>query len=289
MEPQVNKHEEHRLATFSQAVDFSQLKYVVGALYNTQGSKFEIPKYASNSISTHSNLTAMAFELVTEVFSLQHIDENAGVSDIVLDVGCGEPALFNLMANSMIFPNYVGIDIRDEALAQYPNNKNCVVINDDITTSTIIRPDSVKVVNFTEVLEHVTKESGIKILESIFRVLVKDGVMILTTPIKPKAISIDMAKEESKWDHITYYEYDDLIKTIESVGFSVKAYYFNKFIGMRSTYQAPRKAMIEKYGEAGQEIFDQVKAIWGQRVAGSIFANHAGDRVGHIQLIAVKC
>jgi len=288
VETKSDKHEEHRINTFKNALDFNQIYYADRALYIPKDKELTVLKTASNSITNHSNLTAMAFELVTEVFSFQHIDQNVGKDDIVLDVGCGEPSLFNLMANSMSFPNYIGIDIRQSAVAQFPNNKNCVVIRDDITTSTVIKSDSVKVVNFTEVLEHVPKDLGITILESINRVLVKDGIMILTTPIKPKNKEVDMEREGEKWDHVTYYEYDDLLTTIESLGFTVREHYFNKFIGMRSTYKVSRKAMIEKYGSAGQEIFDQVKSIWGQRVAGTIFSNYAGDQVGHIQLIAVK-
>jgi SAM-dependent methyltransferase len=230
----------------------------------------------------------MAFELITEVFSFQQIQENIDIKagKVVLDIGCGEPSLFTLMANSMFFPSYIGVDVRVEPLLKFGNNKNCIVIPDNIITSDIFYPNSVSVINFTEVLEHIPKIEGVKVLSKIYELLLPSGLLILTTPIKPKEVDIDMDKEKEDWDHISYYEYDQLLRLLEIVGFSIENYFFNKFLARKMTYLKVLKAMTAKYGDIGAEIFNTIKSIWGQRIAGTIFSTYAGDIGGHIQILA---
>ncbi len=211
-----------------------------------------------------------------------------GKGDTVVDIGCGEPSLFNLMCNSMLFPSYVGVDIREEALLKFGNNKNVLVIRDDITSLQSLRTDAFGVAVFTEVLEHLSEDEGSSVLDNIRCILRDDGVLILTTPIKPVEVDIDMEIELSKWDHRTYYESDDLICYLACLGFGVIHKSYNKFIGRRVTYRKSREGIIDAYGTTGRDIFDRVAGVLTNRIAGAIFGDYAGDVGGHIQLVLRK-
>ena len=277
-----------RQEKFSKVIDFSDLTHIDGSYYSYNSDR-TIDKTASNSISDRTSLTSTCFELATELFTLEHIQDLCkSDNDFVVDIGCGEPALFSLMSNSMIFPNYIGVDIRPDPLKNYGNNSNCIVIESDITKDRFIKENSIKVVILSEVLEHLTEDNGKEVIRSIHKILKDDGTLLLTTPINPKSNNVDMDAEFKKWDHVTYYEYDKLIDLLNDLGFEVEFYAFNKFIGRRKTYRNVMSSFINKYGDVGREIWDHISNVWSKRVASTILASYAGDQMGHIQIVARK-
>jgi 2-polyprenyl-3-methyl-5-hydroxy-6-metoxy-1,4-benzoquinol methylase len=284
----MNKKLQDKITLFSPVVEFSSLHHVDGALFSTS-DQIKVPRTASNSIGTgRKNLTAISFELVTELFIFEQLMENLSPDEFVVDVGCGEPVLFNMMANSMFFPKYIGLDIRSEALSLFGNNSNCIVINCDLNKNMVIKENTVKIAVLSEVLEHLDEVQGFHLLQSIHSILKPEGTLLLTTPIKPVGVDIDMSIEDKKWNHVTYYEYPQLIKILSRTGFKVQRHYFNKFMGRRTTYKTVRDAMIKQFGEVGGELFDHIKSVWSRRIASSVFGHFAGDVQGHIQIIATK-
>ncbi len=269
-------------------VDFDMLEHDSGPLYRGNQVKYA-GRSASNSIgSERINLTSLAFGMTTELFAYAQTQKNLPSNGVVLDAGCGEPSLFNLMANSMYFPNYIGVDIRESALLLFGDSKNVIVIADDLRSSDAIRPGTIDVIVFCEVLEHFAPKSGLDVLFELYGWLKEGGKLILTTPIKPVGVEIDMDEEWEKWDHITYYEADELTGTLEELGFEVVHKTYHKFIGRRMTYRRVRKAFVENFGHSGEVVFDHVSDTLTPRLAGAVFAHWAGDQGGHIQLVLEK-
>lgn len=278
-----------RETLFSKVIDFNLLTPKVGSLYTPKTTRYTDTSNASNSIgSGRVSLTSLAFGITTELFCMSQISKNLDPDEFILDLGCGEPALFSLMGNSMMFNNYVGVDVRSEPLLKYGNSKNCIVINDSAIDSDILKKSGFQVVVMSEVLEHLDKKSGDLLLVSAWEYLKPGGTLILTTPIKPMGQDIDMDIEKKKWDHITYYEGRELINKLSILGFTNVKGYFSKFLGRHTTYKTVRKGISSVYGETGEEIFDHLAEVFTPRIAASLLGHFADDLCGHIQIVATK-
>ena len=276
---------------FSGFVDFGELTYVSDALYiEKDWDKSKVTKSVVNEYAaTRINLTNLSWGLVMELFTYHQVYElmKPHKEGCVLDVGCGEPVLFDFMADSWLHTNYVGIDLRASALRQFSNSKNCVVIADDIITTKAIRDGSMKVVVLSEVLEHLAKSDGVKLLRNIRRWMTTDGSLVITVPIKPVGLDIDMDHEFEKWGHVHYYEIQELEQLLVRCGYSISHKTFGKF---RSDVQIKqvRAAFIEEYGDVGEEIIDIFLKKLPQQFVASMFVNWAGDQAGHVQIVANK-
>ncbi len=270
---------------FGSWVNFSDLNHVDKALYEN-GNRPKPREAAINTPTKRISLTSLGFGITTDLFVFAQVQKLTKKSNTrLLDIGCGEPALFQILSNSMNFPSYVGIDTRIKALSQYGNSKNCVVIADDILETKAIKNGSVDVAVLSEVLEHLEEGDGLRLLERVHKWLKPGGHLIVTVPIKPKAVDIDMDIEWDKWGHLHYYEYDELVSVLVHK-FTILKHYFGRFRPVRTS--KVRRAVVKEFGEVGSQIFDDMLEMLPSVMVGSMFTHYLGDEGGHSRFVMKK-
>jgi len=94
---------------------------------------------------------------------------------LVLDIGCG-----NCLWNTGEVP-VIGIDICESMLCYNKDHvKHFFPVNADVFNSVPLKDASIDIVVMTEILEHL--ESHACIINEVFRVLKKDGILIVSVP-----------------------------------------------------------------------------------------------------------
>jgi len=140
----------------------------------------------------------------------------------ILDLGCGSefPFLRTLYTNKVKPHYYLGCDVRNLNLDEFhqimnPNFEHEFQKIDFISEIPKPKYEKWDAVVFLEVLEHVSKENGIKILENIKSIMNSDTTLFISTPAyNGKAAS----------NHVYEWEYQELKDQLESM-FSVEASY----------------------------------------------------------------
>lgn len=102
----------------------------------------------------------------------------------VLELGCGMGQFFSF-CKSEGYHNYEGIDASKENVAfmrKMFGRKIEVSVNDIISYLSKKTENQYDAVIFNDVIEHLTKSEIFEVLEGIYRVLQKDGVLLIKTP-----------------------------------------------------------------------------------------------------------
>ncbi len=134
-------------------------------------------------------------------------------NDRILDVGCGEGIIAGILGDKC--ESIIGCDYSLEALClaeeRYKNIKffysNC--------TSLRFNDDSFTKVLLSDVAEHLLPQQFVNTLKEIRRVLTKDGVLILTTPLTHRGSNC------STYAHIYEYSKDELESVLGCIFSSV--------------------------------------------------------------------
>ena len=123
----------------------------------------QIAIYKNYEGKYHGNKIARVFNFLVGRF----------LTDNILDIGAGDGSLINALRKKG-FKNVVGIDLE-------PKNES--VIKGD-ASNLKFKSAEFDIVVLTEVIEHLNNEQIPKVLNEIFRVLHKNGKLIVTTPYK---------------------------------------------------------------------------------------------------------
>lgn len=165
----------------------------------------------------------------------------------ILDVGCGDfPFLRTLYTNKMKPHYYLGLDARDMdgqqgVAANFENEFKVHDIVDDIPESKYGKWD---VIVFLEVIEHMSKENGVKVLENIRNVMNEDTYFFLSTPcFNGKAAA----------NHIYEWKYEELKETLEEM-FVIENHY-GTFASQRDIEPAMTEDEMKVYSKL-KEYYD---------------------------------
>lgn len=150
-------------------------------------------------------------------------------NSIVCDLGCGPNADF-LKSISHLIDFGIGID---KKVKDYSSSK--LVLKRNYALNKIpLEKGGVDIVTAMAVLEHLVNPQAI--LNECFRILKKDGKLILTTPsprAKPilefLAFKLKLIDEKEIKDHQNYFQPSDLISMLTKAGFkekNIKTQYF---------------------------------------------------------------
>lgn len=174
----------------------------------------------------------------------------------VLDIGCGDfPFLRTLYTNKMKPRYYLGVDVRDMNGHQgvEPNFEHEFQIVDLIDSVPMCKYDNWDLITFLEVIEHVSKENGIKILSNIRDVMASDTYLFLSTPcFNGKAAA----------NHVYEWEYEELKNQLELM-FDVEDHY--------GTFASQRE--IEPYmDEHCLNVYERLKDYYDCNYLSTIFA-----------------
>lgn len=129
-------------------------------------------------------------------FSLEQIKPE----DIVLDVGCGDGYITNILKAKC--KKIIGIDYSEEAVEEVRQKYGSIECHHMSSTNLLFESESFDKVICLELLEHLTVLQGKKTLKNIFRVLKPNGMIIGSTPIRTSRDS-----SPSTYAHI--YEYSE--------------------------------------------------------------------------------
>lgn len=178
--------------------------------------------------------------IVNEQLEAEHIQRYYSMDNLVkdkniLDAACGEG--YGSYYLSKFAKSVIGIDLDEETVIRanekYSDANNLSFMQGDIGRLYKIPDNSIDVVISFETIEHVPEETQYKFLEEIKRVLVDDGILVMSTPNK-KLYSDErnyrnefhikeFYKDEfynflsSKFKFVTEYEqYNEIVSVIDS-------------------------------------------------------------------------
>jgi hypothetical protein len=147
---------------------------------------------------THKNLITMLQGLIEDNYT-------------VLDIGCG----IKIITRHLACAKLVGIDV----YADYLTEKD---IHGDVRNlDKLVEPKSYDVVIAIDLIEHLTKTEGWKLLKDMESVAIKK--IMITTPIEWSK-NIDSVKDEKLWSYNNYYNYHKSLWSKEdfiSKGYSI--------------------------------------------------------------------
>lgn len=183
-------------------------------------------------------------------------DENFSV----LDVGCGQefPLLRTLYVNKIKPKYYLGSDIRSLSIDELhkimtPNFehefKQCNFI-EEIPTC---KYGKWHLISFLEVIEHVSKENGIKILQNIKNVMDSDTILFISTPC---------FNGKAAGNHVYEWEYAELKEQLEK-DFIIEANY--------GTF-ASQRDIEQNLTECEKEVYEKLKEYYDSNFISIIMA-----------------
>lgn len=151
---------------------------------------------------------------------LKEIDEAIPKKGIILELGCGEGVISQYLTKESS-RSIIGIDLDATRLPQQPP-KNLKFIHGDIIKYSLPKADAIVI---SDVLHHIDFEEQEKLLEKVYKLLNRKGVLII------KEINTEdkiRSKLSRFWDFV-FYPFDkiyfsssaDLVKLLKKCGFKV--------------------------------------------------------------------
>ena len=168
----------------------------------------------------------------------------------ILDVGCGKefPLLRTLYVNKIKPKYYLGSDIRDVSLDDLhkimtPNFEHEFQQCNFIEGVPECKYEKWSLINFLEVIEHVSKESGIQILENIKNVMDPDTILFVSTPC---------FNGKAAGNHVYEWEYEELKSQLEEY-FEIEAHY--------GTF-ASQRDLEPNLSDSEKQVYDKLKEYY---------------------------
>ncbi len=132
----------------------------------------------------------------------KYIKEMILPNDKVLDVGCGEGIITAILAEKCTA--IIGCDYSLEALEIAKERYRHITFIYSNSTTLRFNDETFTKVVLSDVAEHLLPQQFVKTLKEIRRILIKDGMLILTTPLTSKGIHC------STYAHIYEYSKDEV-------------------------------------------------------------------------------
>jgi len=173
---------------------------------------------------------ASAFRKVTNAYDCEKGELK------VLDVGCGDGRIYPFLLNEgLVAKNIHGVEVShariDRCNALGWKNAKYIASGSELP----YKDGTFHIINFMEVVEHVPLDNIDAVLYEIRRVLIKDGVLLITTPNYPIKRFYDIyaamvhGKKERWHDdptHIALYNHSKLKKKLQHIFTTIKSHPF---------------------------------------------------------------
>ncbi len=207
----------------------------------------------------------------------------------ILDVGCGKGTVLASLKRNRRQVKYVGIDIANMAKCIEP--KGGIFYQRDICAHFDL--GKFNAIVFSEVLEHLTRNEGVRVLKRIYKMLGRNGHCVLTTPLWTSTENAEY--QRTKHFHVHLWKYAELIQVLRAIGFKIKEHWPARMIGSKQRIGTLTKHFIKHYDVKSRYIdvmmapFDDIVARFGGLVAQSIFQHVIPfDEASHIQMVLQK-
>ncbi len=195
----------------------------VNKLQNLNSLRFKIPQY-------------LRLRKIIKFFS-NNMDKSESVS--IIDVGCANGALLDLLLKFQFDTQYVGIDIRQDEIeklkAKYPNQEfYCQDVEKEFSIN-----KKFDYIIMLAMIEH--SDNPYQCLKYLNTFLKKNGRIFITTPIKMSPVIEKVWGGLSPGEHKFYFNYSKLQKIAESLKMQLSYEKFqwglNQFIILSNTTQ----------------------------------------------------
>jgi len=143
----------------------------------------------------------------------------------LLEIGTGAGELTSV-AKELLF-DIIGIEIRPVYAKNVSERLNIPIYSIDFMD--FETDDLFDIIILGDVLEHVP--NPIKMLEKVYNVLNKEGVVWISTPNFESAFSYIMRDKDPMWrvcEHLNYFSYRSLKMILEKIGFNIVDYKFSQ-------------------------------------------------------------
>jgi len=155
----------------------------------------------------------------------QFCSEHLKPDDVVLDVGCGDGYITNMVKGKC--KKIIGTDYSEEALKEMRQQYPSIECHPMTSTNLLFGPESFDKVICLELLEHLTLLQGQKTVSEILRILKHGGMAVGSTPIRNSDHSIP-----STYAHIHEYSEYEIKELLHSFA-EVQVLQNNYFLGRK--------------------------------------------------------
>ncbi len=189
------------------------------------------------------SLTDDGFKLHSQIYPVVKIMEH--VRRIkrpleILDIGCGTCIPLEYLLSSHVIPaRYTGVDGVGGPFQKWMGTKIFRGFVKDVRDLSWL-PEQFDVVVSTEVLEHMPKADGQRMLASVKKRLRKDGVFVLTTP--GRYPGLDPEHEFKTHGHHYLWDPQELKTHMRSIGFELREVSTGKYMSSPVTIHDVRRA-----------------------------------------------
>jgi SAM-dependent methyltransferase len=156
-------------------------------------------------------------------------------SGCIVDLGCGAHPLFLVSTH---FAKKVGVDYRvDVHLIDEYGTSGIELIKHDLECGEPLPLDKecCRVVTMLALIEHISEDRLVPMLQEVHRILAYGGIVLVTTPspwgghILPYLARLGLVSREEIHDHKTQFTLDTLRSHLMSAGFSAHSLRFGYF------------------------------------------------------------
>jgi len=178
---------------------------------------------------------------------------------IILDVCCGRSMILPLLKyHGNRIKKYIGLDISGENLKEAQTYIDCDFECEWIQANVVnlskssqsFKNKRVDFIIYTSSLEHMHPEDGIKSLRECFKVLRKNGLMLLSTPNNYNGGYNTRYKA-----HIYEGNYEELKRYLKQIGFKIQ----DGFGVMADSEKDFKGEFLKKYGRRGWKYYQDIK------------------------------
>lgn len=178
-----------------------------------------------------------------EELEIEHLERYLSIKELVrdktvLDAACGEGYGSHILSQTAA--TVLGVDIDAEtvqrAREKYGTGSNLDYKQASVTDLSVVPSGSIEMVVSYETIEHIDKQSQIKFLQEIVRVLKPDGILIMSTPDK-KEYS-DKYQFNNPF-HVKEFYAAEFIQFLHTKFRSIKLY--NQYLEVASFIECPEE------------------------------------------------
>lgn len=207
----------------------------------------------------------------------------------LMDVGCSNGRIITYLQVAHLFPTYIAVDVRTdpliEARLRWPKAIACLM--DARTLSQGFRERSVDFIVFTEVIEHMPRAHGVKVLSEFFKVLRRGGHVVITTP--NAAFGPNMEKEKRTFGHEYLWKKNDLVSQLEKSGFEVLEALDGKYMSSGVNFRSLTQPLISELGEeSALKLLKYFRQHFGTTFTTYVLGGFCGQRAGETKILARK-
>lgn len=153
--------------------------------FKIQEKQYEFPYHYLVSFENYSTSKSLSWGCEYYSYMKETLNEISKIKfSSLLDVGCGEGRLLNLLSKKFPNRNFKGIDLSEPSilLAKGLNygKPNLLFELEDVNKVT----ETFDVVVLNEVLEHIPDDSYSSFCDSIKKIIKKNGYLVITVPTK---------------------------------------------------------------------------------------------------------